>query len=205
MSESGNTRPDVPLGSEEDLRWRLSRVQPTDTVGGLLFNSVLGVVRRLGDESMVRSCLEATGEARLLDFFHYPTSAFLQLLFTAARSLNDKFGGIEQALWWMGYEVTAGFLSSTLGKALRVLMGNDPKRLLEGVPLSYRMITSNVRCTVSAAGAKGAILRFEHDVMPQPYMEGGFMGLLDAVKVKDPSARLLRPGPEPSEYELSWS
>jgi uncharacterized protein (TIGR02265 family) len=67
------------------------------------------------------------------------------------------------------------------------------------------MITSHVRCSVHLVGARSAILRFEHDVMPYPYMEGGFMALLDAAKVKEPRTRLLRPGPSPSEYELSWS
>jgi uncharacterized protein (TIGR02265 family) len=205
VEERGNTRPEAPLGSEEDLRWRLSSLQPTDAVGGLLFNSVLGVVRRLGSEATVKHCLEASGETRFLDFFRYPTRAFLQLLYAAARSLSEKFGGFEQALWWLGYEVTAGFLSSTMGKALLMLMGGGPRRLLEAVPTSYRMITSHVKCTVSMEGSKSAILRFEHDVMPHPYMEGGFVALLDAAKVKDGKVCLRQPGPSRSEYELSWS
>ncbi|MFY0568429.1 TIGR02265 family protein [Archangium lansingense] len=73
----------MQLGSEEEMQQRLASMPVHHSMRGLFFNSVLDVVRLLEDESAVSHCLESTGGTRYLDFFSYPTSAYVRLLYTA--------------------------------------------------------------------------------------------------------------------------
>ena len=58
--------PPGPVGSDEELKWRLALIEEHNKASaeplhsrGVVFNSVLAVVRGLGDEHAVERCLQA--------------------------------------------------------------------------------------------------------------------------------------------------
>jgi len=56
------------------------------------------MLRRYAEVAGGPVTLESTGETKYLDFFSYPTSTYVRLLYTAANLLSTRYGGFEGAL-----------------------------------------------------------------------------------------------------------
>jgi uncharacterized protein (TIGR02265 family) len=197
--------PQPPLGSDEELQQRLSLVAPTHTMRGLFFNSVLEVVRSLGDETAVQRCLAASGETKFQDLASYPTSTFLRMLYTAGKLLSVRFGSFEGALRPLGSRTMMKFLASAAGKALQGVAEDDPQRLIANIPLVHRMVLMGGDCTVKSLGSNRSLLVIERISTPAAFIEGALQMTLEAARVRGVRVTSRQTGPLDAEFEVSWT
>ncbi|HEX8439182.1 TIGR02265 family protein [Archangium sp.] len=190
------------IDRHEDLRQRLTLLKPEDTVRGVILNGVMEAVRVLGDETLVRQCLDVVGEKRLVDFFSYPSHKHLQLIYTAAGLLDARYGSFEKALWLMGYHGGKNFLSSTPGKVLLLGQGSF-KRLLEAVPTAFSVGGNGLKSEVRWTGPTSAVFILDRDFIPPAYTEGTLQSL-EISKVKGLRVRWRPTETLVGEYELTW-
>lgn len=186
------------------MQQRISSMPLHHSMRGLFFNSVLEVVRLLEDESAVKHCLERTGETKYLDFFSYPTSGYVRLLYTAANLLSTRYGGFEGALRAMGARTIMKFLDSAAGKALHLVVVGNPQRLLNNIPVVHRMVMRGGECSMKWAGPTGGLLTIERISAPAPFIEGALQALFDAMNVRGAKVASRQIGPLDVEFELSW-
>ncbi|WP_063725007.1 TIGR02265 family protein [Cystobacter fuscus] len=194
----------APPGSDEDLARRLAMASPTDTARGMFLRTTLDAVRCLGDEEAVRDCQRASGEDKLVDFFAYPVSASLRMVFIAARMLEDRCGGIDEALRALGYRAADGFLCSAAGMALQLLANGDVKKLVDNLPATYRASVSFGSRSIVWTGPTRGRLIMRREFMPYPFLEGVLMGVLDKACARDAQVRGHQLSTLESEYEVSW-
>lgn len=165
---------------ERDLEWRMSQATPGDTARGVMFKGTLEAVRRLGNESAVRSCLEAGGEEQFVDVFSYPIRSLLMMLGCAARQLAPRYGGGEAALRVLGRRANADYLSSPLGRVVKVLTYGSPRRMMESAPDIHRQTMSFGELSVEWTGlSSGRVVR-RGDFLPAACQEGALEELLCA-------------------------
>ncbi len=191
-------------GSEEDLEQRLAMASPSDTARGMFLRATLDAVRILGDEDAVRRCLRASGEEKLVDFFTYPVSANLRMVFTAARMLETRYGGISEALRQLGRGAAECFLASTAGLALQLLAGGDTGRLVGNMPSMYRASVSFGVRSVVWMGPTRCRLTMRREFMPSSFQEGMLLGVLKKANAR--GARVLgqQLSTLESDYDVSW-
>jgi uncharacterized protein (TIGR02265 family) len=202
MGNPSNAQSPAHIDRQEDLRQRLASLKPGDTVRGMILNGVLEAVRTLGDEAMVRQCLELLGEKRLVDFFSYSSHKHLQLIYLAAGLLETRHGGFEKALWLMGYHGGKNFLSSVPGKVMMLGQGSF-KRLLEAVPMAFSVGANGLKSEIRWTGPNSALFILERDFIPPAYTEGTLQSL-EVTKVKGLRVRSRQSGTLVGEYELTW-
>jgi uncharacterized protein (TIGR02265 family) len=191
-------------GSEEDLALRLSMASSSDTARGMFLRATLEAVRTLGEEEAVRRCQQESGEEKLVDFFAYPISANLRMVFTAARLLEGRYGSIEDALRQLGRCAAASFLASTAGLALQLLSRGDAKRLVGNLPSVYRASVNFGERSVVWLGPASGRFSMRREFMPYPFQEGLLLGVLEKANVKGARVRGFQLSVLESDYELSW-
>jgi uncharacterized protein (TIGR02265 family) len=193
-----------PLGSEEDLRQRLTYVTPADTTRGIFFNGVLEVVRLLGDEAAVRYCLDESGETHFVALFNYPVSTLLRMAYAGARRLSSDSRNFEEVMRQMGYLAAWHFASSTMGQILLRQILGQPRRLLDTLPAAHRMTTNMGECKVRWTGHTSAVVLLTRDILPHPYVEGSLQASFEIAKVPGLRVRARPLASLNTEYELSW-
>ena len=194
----------LELGSEEELLQRVALLSPDSTVRGFFFNSILEVVQQLGDVSVVSKCLEASNEKSFLDFYNYPTSTFLRLLYTAGRMLGHQHGGFEGALRQIGYQTATKFLSSMAGRALQMIVKGSPGRMLDNLTLAHRTVLKGGNLSVRRLGPQRSLITIERISTPPPFVEGALQCIFEASKAKGVQVRSRPTGLRSAEFELSW-
>ena len=204
MASGTLSSPPLTPGSQEELEWRLSLIEPSEKLRGVIFNSVLEVVRQLGDKQAVAHCRAVTGEGRFMDFFNYPYRSLIQMTYTAAQFLGTRYGSFEEALWQMGHQSATSFYSSTAGRAVLLLSRGGPARLLDSLPSAFHTAWKSAKVTTRLTGPKTALFIYKRDFMPRPYTEGGLMGTFAAAKVKGFKIQTRPIGLLDTEYLLSW-
>jgi uncharacterized protein (TIGR02265 family) len=193
------------LGAELELERRLLLATPADSVRGMFFRSVLGVMWALGDEAAVERCVEVCGTRKFTDFTCYPASTFLRLSWTAARLLEKGYGDFTGAMRALGRRGATDFFASSTGRPLQSLLVGNPRRLLDSLPMAYAAASANGgRCEVAWAHAGSALVRLERDFLPRPYVEGALAAALEVVGAREPRVWSRLMGPLSSEYVLSW-
>ncbi|MGZ3461707.1 MAG: TIGR02265 family protein, partial [Archangium sp.] len=173
----------VPFSSpQQELEERLALIPPADTVRGILLNSVLRAVREVGDEALVKRCLEVTGEETLFAFFSYPASMMVRLLYVAAGELSDSQGGVTAALRSLGGAMSPDFLGSVTGRALMLLSGTSVKRMLSTMPSAFAATINHGSCGVEWMGQSGGRLVIKGNAVPCAYFEGSLRRTLDMMQ-----------------------
>jgi uncharacterized protein (TIGR02265 family) len=191
---------------EQDLAQRLRLARPEDSVRGMFANGLLDAVRSLAGDEAVSHCLEASGQSRFVDFFNYPISAHLRVVFTGARFLVPKFGSMEEALRQLGRRSAADFMDSAAGKTMmKLLARGDPRRLVDALPSAYRMSLTFGNHKVEWLGPTSGRYILTRNFIPLPSHEGVLRALLETSNARDirvcgrQTSGLLD-----GEYEFSW-
>jgi len=196
--------PLVSPGSDEDLEARLAMASPSDAARGMFLRSTVEAVRALGDESLVRRCLEVGGEEKVVDFFVYPIATNLRMVFAAARMLEGRYGSVNAAMRQLGRRAADSFLSSTAGLALQMLSRGDAKRLVGNLPSTYRASVSFGVRSVLWTGPTSGRLTMRREFMPYPFHEGVLLGVLEKSQAKRVQVRGYQLSTLESDYEISW-
>jgi uncharacterized protein (TIGR02265 family) len=203
VDERGWWVPALP-GSDEDLEQRLSLASPADAARGMFLRATLDAVRILGDEEAVRRCQQVSGEEKLVDFFTYPVTANLRMVFTAARMLEARYGGIPEALRQLGRGAAECFLASTAGLALQLLAAGDTGRLVGNMPSMYRASVSFGVRSVVWMGPTSCRLTMRREFMPSPFQEGMLLGVLKKAKARGARVQGHQLSTLESDYDVSW-
>ncbi|MDY7231396.1 DUF2378 family protein [Hyalangium rubrum] len=198
-------RPVMDLDVERQLRHRMAMAGPTDTVRGMFFNGVLDVAQVLGGSEAVDRCREVSDEKRFIDFFNYPVFDLLRMTLAASNHLGLRAGGAAGVLRRLGTQGAKDFLASAPGKTMLLLTGNNPRRLLNQLPSSYRTAVSfGERRMIWSVGERNGRLVVQRDFMPPAYTKGFLQGMLEAVGARNVSVSGRPTGLLDSEYELTW-
>ena len=168
----------------QELEQRLAVATPDKTTRGMFLKGILHVVSTMGDEAAVQRCMAAAGEKRITDFFSYPVTAQLRLVFAAAEALGVRHGGFEEGLRLLGRQGTTDFFSSLAGKTLLALAGNSPTKLLNNVPTAYRASSNYGQHTIEWAGPNSGRFVLSGEFMPAPYHRGVVEAVLAKAEVK---------------------
>ena len=204
ISDAGATGP-APYDWEQDLEERLSLATPGDAVRGLFSKGILNALRSLLGEPAVEHCLEVCGERKFVDFFNYPVRTHLLVVFTGARLLAPRYGGMEQALRQLGRNSTADFLNSTAGKTMQLIARGNPTKLLDTLPFAYQVSLSFGTQTLEWEGPTSGRYILRRDFIPLPSHEGVLEALLETSRARDVKVRGRRTGGLlDTEYTFSW-
>ncbi len=187
------------------LEHLLSLATPADTARGMFFNGLLDATRSLGGEEARLKCLAATGDRKYVDFRSYPVADLLKGIYTAAEVLGPKLGGKEAVLHRLGRRATDDFLSSTVGKTMVALAGNDPHRLLSAFPNACRAALSYGERSMERIGDKHVRMIARRDFLPMLYIEGTLTAVVERSAVPGVQVRGHRLSPLDVDYDISWS
>ena len=187
-----------------DLARRVALATPADTAWGAFLRGTLEAIRTLGDEGLVRRCLEVCGHEQPVEFFRYPVRWRLQMLALCLESLAERHGGSARALWLLGGKGMSTFLCSNAGQLMLMLAGGDRKRVLEGAHLGFRMGLSYGTHTTRWLGPASFHWRVEREFMPLPFMEGVLQTLVERTGARNVRVVGRQTDALDSEYELSW-
>ncbi|HEX5748515.1 MAG TPA: TIGR02265 family protein [Archangium sp.] len=192
--------------AELDVERRLALATMQDTIRGMHFRSVKDAMFALRGAAAMEECLTECGGVRsFVDLFAYPAGDFLRMARRAAWMMEGAAGSFEQSMRMLGYMGTAVFLGSQVGRAMQVLISGTPRRVLEYLPMAYKVVMpAGSGISVSFLGHTRAFITFERDFLPVQYVEGALEAHLKQAGAR--SARIVgRPkAPLSSEYELSW-
>ncbi len=189
---------------EFDLAERLARATPKDTCKGMFFNGVLSATEKLLGADARKALFVKAGGRKFVDFFNYPIADFLPFAFQAAELLLEGHGGWDGAFRLLGRQATDDFLSTTVGKTLLLLAGDDPRRLMSSLSSGYKTAVSYGERSVAWTGQKSCTFKMRRDFMPHPYHEGVIEQVLRAVGATDVKAGGRRVGQLDTDYDVSW-
>ena len=188
-----------------DLARRRSFVKPEEhTIRGFFFKGVLENLRKLGDEALVRRCLEACGQERFVDFFSYSMDLMFPILLTALPVLAERQGGAEAALRQMGRQSSIDFLSSVAGRAMLLLAHGSPKPLFTSLPAAFRVGMSYGSSQVEWLGPRQGRLLAQGGFMPPPFIEGMVLQMLETAGARRCQATASPVGELDILCEFSW-
>ncbi|HYO71492.1 MAG TPA: DUF2378 family protein [Archangium sp.] len=187
-----------------ELAQRVALATPADTAWGAFLRSLLEAIRVLGDEGLVRRCLEVCGHEQPVEFFRYPVRWRLQMMSLCLEALAARHGGSGKALRLLGQQGMSTFLCSHAGRLLLMLAGGDGKRVLECAHLGFRMGLSYGQHTTRWLGPACFHWSMEREFMPPPYMEGALQVLVESTGARNVRVVGRQTGALDSEYELSW-
>lgn len=187
-----------------ELAQRLALLQPGTTVRGLIFNALLGkVTEQAGGPASEQLCRELR-LPRMVDFFSYPASDFLRLLYAASEVLEPQAGSFTEALRVCGAATAHVFFGSSVGSALAKIIGQSgPKRAFASTPICYSTVMNYGTHEYEPLEGKRVRLVYRGNVQPVPYHEGILAAVLQAMGWKGTvtgTAHSL----EHSEYIIEW-
>ena len=189
---------------ERDFARRISLATPSDTARGVFCIGLLKAMEDLGGAEAARRCLEASGEKNFVELFNYPITTYLRMVSTAVHLLAAKYGDIEEALRRIGRRAAADFRESSAGRAMGVMHGRDARRLLDCLPVVYRVALSFGMYELAWVAPAHARFGVKRTFIPYPFHEGVLLELIEKTNVPQLKVRGHQVAPLDSEYEISW-
>ncbi|WP_395822651.1 TIGR02265 family protein [Archangium minus] len=189
---------------ERDFARRIALMRPSDTARGVFCIGLLRAVGELGDGVMASRCLAASGEKEFVEFFNYPMASYLRMVATAIRLLAVEHGSFDEALRQLGRRAARDFRESKAGKAMGVMHGGDARRLLDSLPIVYRVSLSFGEFDLSWVGPGRARFSLKNTFMPFPFHEGTLLELLEKMPVQRVTVLGRQTDVLDSEYDISW-
>ena len=188
-----------------DLERRFRLATPADTARGLFFSGMLSSLEALGDEALAKRCLEVSGQTRFIEFFSYPIGVYLQMVSCALPMLEQRHGSGEEALRQVGVRATKSFLETTSGRALLLLSGRSPKRIVSALPGAYKVSTTFGERRVEWTSHQSGRLVGKREFLPYPFHEGVLLAMLEVTGAQGVQVRGRATSELDNECEFSWT
>lgn len=204
VSSSARTRWVKADTWEQELERRRGLATSDDTIRGMLFNGTLDVLQALGDEALVKRCVEETGETRFLDFFSYPVQKHCQLVSAALPELAEEYGGSDEALRQMGRLVAHRFHQVGAGRVMLTVSARSPRQFMYSLPMAYRLAVSFGEYEVRWTGPRSGRFVLKRDFMPHPFHEGVMKTALELWGAQEVQVRGRQTGGLDSECDFCW-
>jgi uncharacterized protein (TIGR02265 family) len=191
---------------KSELAQRIALTRPEHTVRGFIFSSLFKLVEaRVGGEAVAR----LSGEVRMkkpIDFFSYPASDFLRLLYAAVDVLEPYYGSVDETFRACGAATVSGFFESHVGNTLTRLVGRgDPKRAFSSTSTVYKTLVSYGTHDCEPLEGRRLRIVFRGDMQPMPFHEGSLKAALVAVGGGTASSvRGTARGLDHAEFLVEW-
>jgi uncharacterized protein (TIGR02265 family) len=186
-----------------DLDQRLAAATAKDTVRGVAFDGLFGVVREHASASAAIA-VDPLRKGRRTPFFSYPVADFLRIAWDAADVLETRGLAFAESLFQFGHAAAASVFASALGRTLSAIADMDPARLLAHTSAGYKAVVSYGDRKVELISHGHARIAFRHDFLVPSYHCGVFVGAVEAVGGKDVKARGVQNGLLEATYEITW-
>jgi uncharacterized protein (TIGR02265 family) len=188
----------------QDLERRRAFVKPEHSVRGMFFRGMLESFRALGDEALVRRCLQACGQERFQDFSHYSAEIQFQIILTALPVLAQHHGSAEAALREIGRWGVVDFLGSVPGRAMRMLSQGRPRPLIDHLPAAYRVAVNFGSSEVVWTGERQGSFLVRSTILPPPFHVGVLEGLFEAARTSGSHVSGRATGALDVSCDFSW-
>ncbi|HEY0097149.1 MAG TPA: TIGR02265 family protein [Archangium sp.] len=188
-----------------DLERRSRLATPADTARGLFFSGMLSSIEALGDAALAKRCLEVSGQTAFIEFFSYPISLYVRMVSSALGMLAQRYGSGEEALRRIGGHATKSFLESTAGRSHLVVSGGSPRRIVEALPVTYRVSTTFGERRVEWTSHQSGRLVGKREFLPYPFHEGVLLAVLEATGAQGVQVRGRATSELDCECEFSWT
>ncbi len=173
MTEEGFGNPDVWAPIE--LEAHLAALPPSATVKGMFLSNIAELAENRAGKR--------PGRKRYVAFSNYPMREMVELL-PAAAELAYPGLPVREGMRRLGRQAYPTFSSSTLGRVVMSVAGNDPRSALHLAPKAYRLIGNAGTAKVVDRSDREAVLQLRGVwAWPESYNVGVHEGALDALGV----------------------
>ncbi len=187
-----------------NLAARVAAATAQDTVRGLIFNAIFGVLREGAGEGAAAAC-DPVRKGTRTDFFTYPVTDFLRIIWDAVDLLEPKLGGADAAFFAIGHRACENVMESMVGRTLLAIGGNGgPRELLTHVPAGYKATVSYGVRTVEWPSERHARIRFAQDFLVPPFHCGVLAAVAERVGGRNVRATGRSVALLEAQYEVEW-
>ncbi|WP_164001138.1 TIGR02265 family protein [Pyxidicoccus caerfyrddinensis] len=189
--------------NKAELASRIAAAKPGDSVRGLFFKTVFGVLEQHGGRSAVEAVRVGELATDYWELRSYPVQDFLTLLYRAADALEDTLGP-ENAVYHACGETGVTRYSTGPGMLIfGIISRGDPQKLFAGAQMGYSAAVSYGSREYLTTGAKSGTLRVRRDMLPPAYHEGILTGALKVLGLKG-TAKAQAHGIDRVDYDIQW-
>jgi uncharacterized protein (TIGR02265 family) len=189
--------------NKAELAARIAAARPGDSVRGMFFKTVFGLIQQhvgLSAVARVRVDSLATDHSELQ---WYPVQDFLTLLYRAADVLEDPLGS-ENASYYACGETGVTRYSTGPGMLIfGIISRGDPQRLFAGAQMGYRAAVSYGIREYASTGPKSGTLHVRRDMLPPAYHEGILTGAMKVLGLKG-TAQARAHSVDRVDYDVQW-
>jgi len=168
-----------------ELEQRMACANRSDTARGIFFNAILSELETSLGKDAAKAVTAELGTRGWVDFFWYPATDFLKLLYAGTNALAPKVGSRDIAIFNLGRAATRHFFSSAVGKTLRLfVIDGKPESLLSSAPAAYDIGVNYGKRKFELVEKKLGTFTVVGDPVPSRFHEGVITGALEEIDCK---------------------
>ncbi|NOK32897.1 TIGR02265 family protein [Corallococcus exercitus] len=187
-----------------ELAARIASLQPGDSIRGLIFKSVFGLVQQHTGTNGMETLRKGELDHDYAELRSYPAREFLTLLFSAADLLEGALGPADAVFHACG-EVSITRYSTGPGMLVfGIISRGDPQKLFAGAQMAYSAAVSYGNREYLTTGPKSGTLRMRRDMMPPAYHVGILTGSLKVLGLTG-KATAKPQGIDRVDYDIEWT
>ncbi|ATB44792.1 TIGR02265 family protein [Corallococcus macrosporus] len=189
--------------NKAELAARLAAVRSGDSVRGLFFKSVLGLIQQHAGLAAPEAVRDGALGAAYSDLLTYPARDFLTLLYRAADALESALGPEDTVFHACGEKDVARFSTGPGMLIFGIISRGDPQKLFAGAQMGYSAAVSYGSRDYVPTSPTSGTLHMRRDMLPPAYHEGILTGALKVLG-RSGTARATRRGIDSADYDIQW-
>ncbi|NNB85060.1 DUF2378 family protein [Corallococcus exiguus] len=187
-----------------ELAARIATLQQGDSVRGLIFKSVLGLVQQHAGAIGMEQLRVGELNHDYAELRSYPARELLTMLYSAADVLESALGA-QDAVFHACGEVSITRYSTGPGMLVfGIISRGDPQKLFAGAQMAYSAAVSYGNREYLTTGPKSGTLRMRRDMMPPAYHVGILTGSLKVLGLTG-KATAKPQGIDRVDYDIEWT
>ncbi|NNC17409.1 DUF2378 family protein [Corallococcus exiguus] len=187
-----------------ELAARIAILQSGDSIRGLIFKSVFGLVQQHSGAIGMEKLRVGELNHDYAELRSYPAREFLTLLYSAADVLESALGA-QDAVFHACGEVSITRYSTGPGMLVfGIISRGDPQKLFAGAQMAYSAAVSYGNREYLTTGPKSGTLRMRRDMMPPAYHVGILTGSLKVLGLTG-KATAKPQGIDRVDYDIEWA
>jgi len=194
---------------DEQLRQRIAKATPKQTIRGFFFHSLLQAIRE-NDHSpnAVADALEAAGlkGQRWTIMANYPISDYNKLRLVVCDKLAKKHPiAYADAAMQLAKYATEGFFRTLPGRTMKIVSSRQPHRLMAAAPRGYDAIINDGGFrTYQPTSERAGVFTFVGDTIGPAHQAGVFLTAHKIICKVDPNLRVVQNNLTDFKLYLEW-